>query len=116
MINTVVLKTMNLCEERNHHVRPAQPNNEGDKFQSDEMKNIYCYIKYLKKALDLDLSSYWVKTELLKPGYKDIVDSYGDENRALVAVLSQPEFRPKVADKIDLEDSNRVGWIRLKRR
>ena len=53
---------------------------------------------------------------MLKKEYKDIVDSSDNRNRALVAVLSQPEFRPKVADKIDLEDSNRVGWIRLKRR
>ena len=116
MIYSVVLKTMNFCEERNHHVRPSQPNTEGGKFQSEEMKTIYCCIKYLKKALDLDLSSYWVKKELLKREYKDIVDSAGSEkDRALVAVLSQPEFRPKVAEKIDIEESNREGWIKLKR-
>ena len=66
MIYSVVLKTMNLCEEKNHHVRPAQPNTEGEKFQSEEMMEIYCCIKYLKKALDLDLSSYWVKNRVVK--------------------------------------------------
>ena len=114
MINSIVLKTINFCEERNHYVRPAQPNTEGNKFQSDKMKKIYCCIKYLKKALDLDLSNYWVKNELLKKEYKDILDSYGDEDRALVAVLSQPEFLPKVEEKIDIEESNKEGNIELK--
>ena len=108
---------MNLCEERNHYVRPAQPSTEGEKFRSEEIKKIYCCIKYLKKALDLDLSSYWVKKELLKQEYRDIVESSlfnRGKDKALVAVLSQPEFRPKVAEKIDIEESNKRGFICLK--
>ena len=92
-------------------MRPAQPNTGGDKFRSDEMKKIYCCIKYLKKALDLDLSSYWVKKELLKQEYQKIVSGERDEDRALVAVLSQPEFRQKVADKIDIDESNNSPLI-----
>ena len=114
-INSVVLKVMNLCEERNHYVRPAQPNTEGEKFQSEDMKKIYCCIKYLKKALDLDLSTYWVKKELLKQEYLDIVHSNRDKTRALLTVLSQPQFRPKVADGIDIDKSNKEGSIYLKR-
>merc|ERR1719245_2302522 len=107
MITSVVLKTMNFGEERNHHVRPAQPYTGGEKFQPEEMKKIYCYIKFLKKALDLDLSSYWVKKELLKQEYQEIVSGTWSEDNALVEVLAQPEFRQKVADKIDIEKSNK---------
>ena len=113
MISSVVLKTMNFCEQRNHHVRPSQPHTLGEKFQSVEMKKIYCYIKYLKKSLDLDLSSYWVKKELLKQEYQDIVDSKKKDlfagDNALVAVLSQPEFQSQVGDKIDIKKSNNPG-------
>ena len=93
-----------------------------EKFQSEEMKMIYCCIKYLKKALDLDLSSYWVKKELLKSEYQDIVSSarsqrpmYNAEDTVLVTVMSQPEFRQKIEGKIDIEFSSRNGNIILKK-
>ena len=49
--------------------RPAQEFM-ASKFSSEGMKDIYRYIKFLKKALHLDLSSYWVKSELNKPEYQ----------------------------------------------
>ena len=118
-IHHVVLKEMNFMEGRNHHVRPAQPSNEGGgKFTSERMRTIYCYIKFLKKYVEgVDLSSFWVKKELLKPHYTAILDScregeIDNNDRALVAILSQPEFRSRVEkSRIDLGYSCRQGMI-----
>ena len=116
-IKSVVLKTMNFREENNHHVRPAQPDNENGhgKFRSESMKRIYIYIKFLKKVLHLNLSSFWVKKELMKEQYSSIVDSCDNEDTALVQIISQPEFRSKVAHKIDIQKSNSSGCIHLTR-
>ena len=128
---SVGLKTMNFLEERNHHIKPAQEFS-GHKFSSPRMKDIYSYIKFLKKALDLDLSSYWVKKELLKPEYQSILDlcskgrilytSRGEvdgqldkDDKALVMILSQPEFKTKVEDKIDFQQSFKWSYVRLRR-
>ena len=66
------------------------------------MREIYSYIKFLKKVLNLNLSSYWVKKELLEQEYETILnscttedtwmDGYKDDS-ALVRILSQPEFK-----------------------
>ena len=37
---------------------------------------IYCSIKYLKKLEELDISSYWMKKELRKPLYEEILQSF----------------------------------------
>ena len=38
---------------------------------------IYCSIKYLKKLeKELDISSYWMKKELKKPLYGEILNSF----------------------------------------
>ena len=122
-IHHVVLKEMNFLEGRNHHVRPAQPSNEGgEKFTSERMRKIYCYIKFLKKYVDgVELSSFWVKKELLKAHYTAILDSCHEEqmidynNTALVAILSQPEFRSRVeGSRIDIGQSSRIGMICFK--
>ena len=114
-IISVGLKTMNFLNERNHHIKPAQAFT-GDKFKSPRMKAIYSCIKFLKKALCLDLSSFWVKKELLREQYQSILeDSSDSDDRALVLVLSQPEFRSKTQNKIDFQESNRIGYICLKR-
>ena len=110
----VSLKTMNFYEGRNHHIRPAQVFTE-DKFQSDRLRVIYSHIKVLKKVLGLDLSSFWVKKELLKNQYQSTVDSCDDDDTALVQVLSHPEFRSKlVSSKIDFHESNKKGCIFLR--
>ena len=115
-IESVVLKTMNFHEGKNHHVRPAQPSTKGVKFQSARMKEIYCYIKFLKKLLNLDLSSFWVKMELLKPEYQSILEmndsGFNKDDNAMVQVLCMPEFKSKVEDKLDVDES--CSYICLK--
>ena len=130
-VHSVGLKTMNFSNGSNHHIKPAQEFT-GDKFSSPRMRDIYSYIKFLKKALNLDLSSYWVKKELLKPEYQSILDSctkgrilytsQGDvdyelnkDDLALVIILSQPEFKNKVDDKIDWHESFKWSYVRLKK-
>ena len=85
------------------------------------MKKIYGYIKFLKKNVDgLDLSSFGVKKELLKEQYTAIINSCkengkDDDDRAVVAIFMQPEFRFKVKkSKIDLRKSNINGRICFK--
>ena len=63
-INGVVLKTMNRKQVNNYYVRPSLPCI-GDTFKNNRTKMIYTYIKYLKTALDLDISSYFIKNELV---------------------------------------------------
>ena len=115
-IISVCMKTMNFNEGRNHHIKPAQEFTE-DKFSSERMKNIYSYIKFLKKGLHIDLSSYWVKKELLKPEYQSILNSCSWEalkdadDFALVQILLQPEFQTKFRDKIDLKKSQEKGRV-----
>ena len=128
---SVGLKTMNFLEGRNYHIKPAQEFTEA-KFSSKRMRDIYSYIKFLKKVLNLDLSSYWVKKELLKPQYETILDScttdltlrYDDtghtvevdkDDKALVKIISQPEFKIKVESKIDIQESLEMGFIQLNR-
>ena len=121
-VTSVGLKTMHFQDGRNHHIRPAQEFLES-KFSSDEMKDIYRYIKFLKKALHLDLSSYWLKSELNKPEYQAILDSTtlvrcgcGErEDMALVRILSQPHFKMKLEGKIDFEESFKNGFLCRKR-
>ena len=96
------------------------------------MKDIYSYIKFLKKALHLDLNSYLLKKELLKDHYKAILDSCGEgafssshlsrgrdhhvgkDDMALVQILCQPFFRNIVGHKIDLQESSKWGYVHLK--
>ena len=121
---SVGLKTMTFFEGRNHHIKPAQEFTE-EKFSSPRMKDIYSFIKFLKKVLHLDLSSYWVKKELLKPEYELILDSctegvggvFGSDDQddmALVHILAQPEFMIKVESKIDFANSLKYGYVILK--
>ena len=117
-IYNVGLKDMSLFEGRNHHIRPAQPSDdEGRIFSSERMRRIYGYIKFLKKNVEgLELSSFRVKRELLKNHYEAILDSCkNNDNRAVVAILSQPEFRSRVeGSRIDLENSIYNGKISFK--
>ena len=113
-LTSVILKTINFQVDKNHHIRPAQPNTE-EKFRTERMKNMYCYVKFLKKALGLDLSSFWVKKELLKDQYQWILDSTHDSDRALVQILSQPEFRSKVEARIDFQKSNETGEVHIRK-
>ena len=94
------------------------------------MRLIYSYIKFLKKVLKLDMSSYWVKKELMKPKYQSILDSCKSgsftnfsngsrldadkDDRALVNILLQPEFKNLLDDKIDFQMSSRFECIVLK--
>ena len=117
-IKSVDLKTMTFHEGRNHHIKPAQEFTEA-KFSSERMRDIYSYIKFLKKVLNLDLSSYWVKKELQAEGYQKILDSCvkgvrqyraDKDDVALVKILSEPEFRAKIPT-IDFVESRRRSYI-----
>ena len=86
------------------------------------MRKVYGYIKFLKKNVKgLELSSFGLKKELLKDHYEAILDSCkenGKDNndRAVVAILSQPEFRSAVEGSIiDLQASIEEGKICFKR-
>ena len=79
---------------------------------------IYTYIKYLKTALDLDISSYFIKNELKKDQYQKIMQScITDEAKtdqwdlALVTILFQIDFKSKLEGKIDIEKSSKNGYI-----
>ena len=111
-VTSVGLKTMSFLEDKNHHITPAQEFTQA-KFSSERMRDIYSYIKFLKKALDLDLSSYWVKKELLKEGYRSILESCDTDDVALVQIISQPEFATKVGGRIHIENSLRYGYINI---
>ena len=78
------------------------------------MKDIYCYMKFMKKVTDINMNSFWLKKELLKPKYKEILSSSKDDDRALVQILSQPEIRSKVEKIIDIRKSNYLGFVNLK--
>ena len=114
-ISFVGLKTMSIFEGRNHHVKPAQQFS-SHRFSSDGMKEIYGCIKFLKKALQLDLSSYWVKRVLMKSKYQSILDSFTGESSdrndlALISILMQPEFKAKLEHIIDFEESKKRGYV-----
>ena len=79
-VNYVSLKTMNFQKGRNHYIKPAQGYTEY-KFSSDRMMGLYTYIKFLKKVLNLDLSSYWVKKELLRDQYRTIIRANLDDDQ-----------------------------------
>ena len=114
---SVGLKTMNYLRERNHHVKPAQAFTEAEyenKFRSKRMKDMYCYIKFLKKVAHIEINSFWTKKELLKQKYSEILEDCNDDDRALVMILSQPEIKTKVENAIDLEKSNYLGFVNLK--
>ena len=119
-ISSVGLKTMNFLDGRNHHIKPAQKYTQS-KFSSPRMKAIYGYIKFLKKALYLDINSYWIKKELTREKYQSILDlctegtSIADkDDLALVRILSQPAFKLKVR-RINLERSLEEGFIHVRR-
>ena len=86
------------------------------------MRKIFSYIKFLKKNVEgFKLSSFAVKKELLKDHYEAILDSCktnkgeDDNSRAVVAILSQPEFRSRVEGSIiNLEKSNEKGKLYFK--
>ena len=120
-INAVVLKTMNNQPGNNYYVRPSLPCT-GEPFKNERTKIMYSYIKYFKKVLDLDISSYFVKNELNKDNYQSIMESCitnmtktGDVGwkLALMTILSQPDFESKIGEKIDLEESIRKGHFCL---
>ena len=127
---SVGLKTMTFLEGRNYHIKPAQEFTD-NKFSSDRMRNIYSYIKFLKKVLGFDISSFWIKKELMKREYQAILDScttgteinYSSgvalakdaDDVALVKILSTPAFKSKLESKIDFEESNKWTFINLKK-
>ena len=125
---SVCMKTMSFLEGRNHHIKPSQEFTE-TKFSSERMRQIYSYIKFLKKVLNIDLCSYWVKKELMRETYQSILDSCTEgqiftyphwctleadkDDIALVKILSQPEFKSKFEHKIDFYWSARFGFIQF---
>ena len=118
-IRRVVLKTMNSMQGNNYYVRPSLPYIE-EIFKNEKTKKIYSYIKYLKRVLDLDISSYFIKNELRKEQYQTIMKScITDEAKtfqwdlALVTILFQTDFKSKLEGKIDIEKSAKNGYICL---
>ena len=115
---SVTLKTMSFFEGRNHHLKPAQPFT-NHKFSLERMRRIYGYIKFMKKTLHLDLSSYWVKKELMKTEYQSILDSCTEgiqsvadkDDLAVAQILMQPEFLTKLDDKINYERTQEMGYV-----
>ena len=75
---------------------------------------MYCCIKFLKKVACISINSFWVKKELLREKYQEILDSCDDDDRALVMILSQPEIKTKVEGAIDMKKSNYLGFVNLK--
>ena len=112
MIHSVGLKTMNFLPGTNYHIKPAQVLAE-NKFTCDKTKNIYRYIKFLKIALDADISNFWTKKELMKDKYSHIVEACTTDDEALVQVLSQPEFREKWQNHINFHESNKSGFLHV---
>ena len=107
------LKTMNFQRDRNHHVKPAQAFTV-NKFSSERMRQMYCYLKFLKKVANIKINSFWLKKELLKQKYQEILSFCDDDDRALILILSQPEIKTKVQGAIDIQKSNYLGFVNLK--
>ena len=95
-IASVALKTISCNKTKNHYVRPGQVLPK-EKFQTEELKNIYCHIKALVKMFNLNISMFIIKKELMKPKFKGATD--------LVQVLSEPELRPMFEGVVDLDRS-----------
>ena len=115
MIRDIILKTFSFLEgSPNHHVRPSSPFVTEMKFTSPKMREMYIYMKFLKKALDVDISSFWMKQELQHPQYESILDM-SENDRALVQLISMPGFRSRFEGKIDLQKSLKMGHVILKK-
>ena len=87
-MTSVILKTTGCTEEENYHVRPGQLLG-AEKFVSENMREVYCYIKVLNKIFELGLSMYGVKKELRKQTYRRIEDDYTQHRDHLYHVLNQ---------------------------
>ena len=110
---SVGLKSMNFERERNHHIKPVQAFTK-EKFSSERMRQMYCYIKFLKNVANIKINSFWLKKEISKEKYEEILISCNDDDRALVLILSQPEIKTKVQGAIDIKKSNYLGFVNLK--
>ena len=88
---------------------------------------MYTYMKYLKHVLNLNVSSYFIKSQLNKEHSQSIMESCINAETsmggleinksrwdvALVALISQPDFMSAFGGKIDLKKSSKEGHICL---
>ena len=104
-LTSVVLKAMNCHKERNYFVKPGQILG-GKKIQHKGMRKAYCYLKALKKILDIDVSSFWMKKMLMSRPFSHIAEGWGEglPEYILFDVLQSPEFKSLFSDAIDFEE------------
>ena len=125
-IKDIVLKTMSNQPGDNYYVRPSLPCND-ETFVNEITKQMYTYMKYLKHVLNLNVSSYFIKSQLNKEHSQSIMESCINAETsmggleinksrwdvALVALISQPDFMSTFGGKIDLKKSSKEGHICL---
>jgi hypothetical protein len=96
-LSSVLLKNLNCQPDKNYFIRPGQHLGT-DKFKSRGQRQIYCWIKALKKILSVDVSMYMVKKILLERPHEIRSDCpYND----LYYKMSQAELKEKFDSKID---------------
>ena len=97
---------------RNFLIRPIQQLGVATFEDNKQLKDVYCHIKYLKTALDIDLNSYFIKKVLLTKEVKNKLKSDGKnmllgskmEVKNLHYCLNHPELKSRFNHVIDYEE------------
>ena len=104
----VGMKLLNYGPGNNFLVRPGQQLEITHFGTNPTLKKCYCYVKILKCALNVDLSSYFVKKVLLTDEMlRKSRERYIDPEKLLFEALHHPDLRPSFEGKIDYEKWDR---------
>lgn len=100
----VGLKLLHYGSENNYIVRPAQILNIVDfSGYPKGIKDVYCNMKYIKTALNVDIKSYFMKKVLIRNEFVARVESGGREIDHLFEAMSYPEIRKAFEKRIDYD-------------
>ena len=77
----------------------------GKKIEHRGLRKAYCYLKALKKILHLDISSFWMKKQLMSRPFRLMAQEWGEDlpDCILFDVLHSPQFQSLFEDAIDFE-------------
>ena len=102
-LTSVATKQINCHMEKSFYVKPGQILG-GKKIEHKGMRKAYCYLKALKKILCLDISSFWIKKQLMSRPFRRMADEWGDlPDCILFDIMHSEQFKSLFEEVIDFD-------------
>ncbi len=101
---TIGMKLLHYGDENNFIIRPAQRMQIETFFKNEKMKKLYCYLKGIKSALKVNVSSYFIKKVLMLEKFQKEMNKYDKfHNDMIRKALTDTVLKRYFDSKINFE-------------